>query len=207
MARAGLTRDRVVGEAAALADEVGLQRLTIAAVAKRFGVAQPSLYKHIDSLDGLLRDLAVLGVRELTKNVSRAAAGKARGEALAAIATAYRDYATTRPGPYEASLRAPAPTDAEHIAAAAELLGLAAAVLSGYGIEGDDLTDAIRVLRAALHGYVSLEAAGGLKMARSNELTYHRMVAALDLAYSTWATTAPEAGAGSAPLHTEGKAR
>jgi AcrR family transcriptional regulator len=62
MRRAGLSPERVVAEAAAVADEVGLRQLTLAAVAQRFGVALPSLYKHVDGLDGLQRDLAVLGM-------------------------------------------------------------------------------------------------------------------------------------------------
>ena len=189
MARAGLTHDRVVAEAAAVSDEVGLPRLTVAAIASRVGVAQPSLYKHIDSLDSLHRDLAVLGLRELAREVSRAAAGTARADALFAVADAYRAYAIRRPGPYEASLRAPAPDDDEHDAVAADVLDVAAAVLSGYQIGGDDLVDAIRFLRASLHGYVALEAAGGTKMPRSNRLSYHRMIAGLDLAFTAWSST------------------
>lgn len=189
MARVGLTHDRVVAEAAAVADAVGLSRLTVAAIASRVGVAQPSLYKHIDSVDSLHRDLAVLGLRELAREASRAAAGRARTDALLAVADSYRAYAMRRPGPYEASLRAPAPGDDEHIAAASEVLAIAAAVLSGYQITGDDLVDAIRFLRAALHGYVALEAAGGTKMPRDNDLSYHRMIAGLDLAFTAWPST------------------
>lgn len=190
MARVGLTRDRVVHEAAAIADELGLHRLTLAAIAAKVGVAQPSLYKHIDGLDGLHRDLAVLGVRELTLEVSRAAAGRARTEALLPVADAYRGYATRRPGVYEASLRAPDPHDAEHTAASDDLVGVAAAVLTGYSIAGDDLVDAIRFLRASMHGFVALEAAGGTKMPRDNDISYRRMVTALDVAFASWASTA-----------------
>jgi len=42
MPRAGLTAERVVVEAGAVADEVGLDRLTLAAVAHRFGVSVPA---------------------------------------------------------------------------------------------------------------------------------------------------------------------
>ncbi len=189
MARARLSHDRVVAEAASIADEVGLSRLTLSAIASRVGVAQPSLYKHIDSLDSLHRDLAVLGVKELTLELSRAAAGTARADALRAVSAAYRAYATRRPGPYEASLRAPAPGDTEHTAVAAELLGVAAAVLGGYRITGDDLVDATRFLRSALHGYVAIEAAGGTKLPRDNDLSFQRMITALDLAYNAWPST------------------
>ena len=41
MPRAGLTTQRVITEAATVADEVGLDRLTLAAVAQRCGVSLP----------------------------------------------------------------------------------------------------------------------------------------------------------------------
>jgi AcrR family transcriptional regulator len=59
MPRAGLTETRVLEDAERLADEVGLSQLTLAALAARLGVRQPSLYKHIDGMDGLQRGLAI----------------------------------------------------------------------------------------------------------------------------------------------------
>ena len=57
--RAGLTQARVVDEAVDFADEVGLSKLTLAALAKRLGVREPSLYKHVDGMDALQRDIAL----------------------------------------------------------------------------------------------------------------------------------------------------
>ncbi len=101
----------VVSAAADVSDEVGLDRLTLAAVANRLGVKLPSLYKHIDGLDGLRRDLAVLGVRELTEVLGSAAVGRAGHDALVAVAGAYRRYAAAHPGRYAATVRSPAPGD------------------------------------------------------------------------------------------------
>ena len=196
MPRAGLTPQRVVEEAGAVADAAGLDRLTLAAVAERFGVAIPSLYKHVRGLDGLRRDLAVLAVRELTAALSRAAVGRAGRDALHAMADAYRAYATAHPGRYAASVRAPDPGDSEHLAAAADALDIFFAVLAGYGVRGDDAIDAIRGLRAAMHGFVTLEAGGGFGMPQSVDASYHRLVDALDTALTAWpaadAPTPPE---------------
>jgi AcrR family transcriptional regulator len=189
MPRAGLTPQRVVEEAGAVADVTGLDRLTLAAVADRFGVAIPSLYKHVRGLDGLRRDLAVLAVRELTAALSRAAVGRAGRDALHAMADAYRAYAIAHPGRYAASVRAPAPGDTEHLAAADDALGVFFAVLAGYGITGPDAIDAIRGLRAAMHGFVALEAAGGFGLPRSVDASYHRLVDAFDTALTGWAAT------------------
>src|SRR5205814_2140053 len=117
--RAGLNAERVAAEAAAVADEVGLDRLTLAAVAQRLGVSLPSLYKHVRGLDGLRRDLSVLSVRELTGVLSAAAVGRSGRDGLVAIAAAYREYARAHPGRAAATVRAPDPGDAEYLAVAA----------------------------------------------------------------------------------------
>jgi AcrR family transcriptional regulator len=188
MPRAGVTHDRVVTEAAAIADEVGLQQLTLAAIAQRFGVTLPSLYKHVGGLDALKRDLAVLGVRELTAALSAAAVGRARSDALHAIADAYRDYANAHPGLSVAAVRAPDRDDAEHVAASEAAFAVLLAVLDGYEITGEDAVDAIRSLRAVMHGFVTLEEAGGFGLPRSVDATYARLIDALDTAFAGWST-------------------
>jgi AcrR family transcriptional regulator len=190
--RVGLTGDRVVDEAAALADEVGLQGLTLSAIAARVGVAQPSLYKHVSGLPEVRRALAVRGVRELRAELLMATAGKARGDALGALADAYRSYAHEHPGLYEASVVAPEPGDAEHVQASEEILAVVTAVLAGYEIAGDRAVDAIRAIRAALHGYVTLERGGGYRMSRDLDWSYQCLVAVLDNALSGWPATDSE---------------
>ena len=70
MPRAGLTPERIISEAAAVADEVGLDRLTLAAVAQRCGVSLPGLYKHVRGLDEVRRGIALLAVRELAAAIT-----------------------------------------------------------------------------------------------------------------------------------------
>jgi AcrR family transcriptional regulator len=191
MARAGLTPERVVHEAAIVADQIGLERLTMAAVAERFGVALPSLYKHVRGRDGLQRDLAMLGVRELTVALSRATVGRSRSDALRSLAGAYRDYARARPGLYAASVRAPSPGDTEHLATNDEALDVVRAALAGYGIAGAAAIDAIRALRAALHGFVTLEEGGGFGLPQSVDASFTRLADAFDAAFSNWVAPAP----------------
>jgi AcrR family transcriptional regulator len=189
--RAGLNRERVVQAASAIADELGLERLTLAAVAEHFGVALPSLYKHVGGLDDLRRELRILGLRQLAAELSRASVGKAGGAALAGMAHSYRSYAHRHPGTYAGTARAPAADDADHLHAAAELLQTVFAVLSGYGIEGDDAIDATRFLHAALHGYVSLEDGGSFQMERDVDHSFQRLVDAIDAAFAAWSSPTP----------------
>ena len=180
MPRAGLTPDRIISEAATVADEVGLDRLTLAAVAHRCGVSLPGLYKHVSGLDEVRRGIALLAVRELTGAGARAATGVTGADALRALSAAYRSYALAYPGRYAASVLAPAPGDEEHIEAAVQAFEIISAALVGYHLEGAALIHAVRIWRAACHGIATLQSAGGFGLPESVDVTFGHLIDALD---------------------------
>jgi AcrR family transcriptional regulator len=184
--RAGLNTDRVVAEAAELADEAGPDHLTLAALAARLGVRQPSLYKHVASLDSLQQLIAQRAKVEFADVLGRVAIGRSRDDALVAMAYAWRAWAREHPGRYQIGQRAPAPGDAEHVAVADRVVAVMTAVMAGYGLAGDDAIDAVRAYRSALHGFVSLEAGGGFGMPVSVDRSFGRLVHALVRAISSW---------------------
>ena len=183
MPRAGLTTQRVIAEAATVADEVGLDRLTLAAVAQRCGVSLPGLYKHVSGLEEVKRGISITAIRELTASAAAAAAGVSGREALAAISVAYRQYARSAPGRYAASVRAPTPGDQEYADVTNQALAVVSAALKGYHLDGADLIHAIRMWRAACHGLTSLEMAGGFGLPESIDATFERLIDALDRAF------------------------
>lgn len=185
MPRAGLSPGVVVAEAARVADEVGFEELTLTEVAERFGVAVPSLYKHVDGLDGLRRGVSILAIRELGAALSAAVARSPRAP-LPAVARAFRDFARTHPGRYAATVRAVDPADAEASEASREVLDTVLAVLERYGLSGVDAVDAARTLRAALHGFVELETIGGFGLPRQVDRSFERLVEILDSAFRAW---------------------
>jgi len=180
MARAGLDTDAVVAAAAALADAEGLESVTLARLASTLGVRSPSLYAHVDGLDDLRRRLAVRGALELAAALQKAVAGRSRADALSALADAYRAYARAHPGSYAALQRAPALGDAEGAVAATGVVDVVLAVLRGYDLEGDDAIHAVRIVRAALHGFVTLETGGGFGLPLALDDSYARLVDVLD---------------------------
>ena len=182
MPRAGLDRSRVAAAAASLADERGIGQLSLAAVAQELGVRTPSLYNHIASLDALQHEVCLLALEELATRLSAAAVGRSGAEALQALASAYRAYALEHPGRYAATLRSPAAQDEALAEAAGRVLAVVTGALRGYGLEGDDEVDAVRALRAALHGWVSLEQAGRFGLPRDVEQSFSRMLDGLDAA-------------------------
>ena len=58
--------------------------------------------------------------------------------------------------------------------------------MDGYGLDGDDAIDAIRAYRAALHGFVSLEASDGFAFPAHVDRSFDRLVHALVRALSSW---------------------
>jgi len=187
--RAGLTAERVIAEAAAVADEAGLDRLTLAAVAQRCGVSLPGLYKHVGGLEEVRRGIAIAAVREQTAQLATAAAGVSGREALHAVSAAYRSYALARPGRYAASVRAPAPGEQEYADAAEQAFAVIGAALKGYHLEGAGLIHAIRMWRAACHGLASLESAGGFGLPESVTETFEHLISALDTAFTELGTS------------------
>ena len=179
MPRAGLDTERVVDAAAQIADADGLDAVTLARVAGGLGVRAPSLYNHVAGRGGLLRALALRGVRELTAALRDAAVGRSGADALRATAHAYRAYAHAHPGLFAASVAAPAPGDAEHQAAARETVDVVFAVLRGWSLDGDDAVHAARTFRSAVHGFAVLEAAGGFGMPVDLDDSFDRLVATL----------------------------
>jgi len=178
MPRAGLNTEAVVQAASAIANADGLEAVTLARLAARLGVRSPSLYKHVDGLDAIRRALAVKGLAEASARIQRATVGKARDEALLALAHAYWRFARDEPGLYAASLRAARPGENDVAAAGEALLGTVLSVLTGYGVKGNDALHATRGLRAIIHGFVSLDAAGGFRLKLDLEESFDRLLIA-----------------------------
>lgn len=186
MPRAGLTRDRVADEALTMVDEVGLAQLTLAGLAQRLGVRQPSLYKHIGSIADLRRDVSVRSVRLLGTALARAAVGRSGADSIRSMATTYRQWALAHPAWYEASQAKPSAGDTSHADDMLEVIATIAAVLTAYELEGDDSIDAIRALRSMLHGFVTFEAQGTFELTADIDRSFERMIDGYVVALAQW---------------------
>lgn len=178
MPRAGLDAEAVVAAAAGLADEDGLAELTLARLAAALGIRTPSLYAHVDGLGDLRSRLGARGAREMASALQAAAAGRSGADALRAVATAYRAYAHEHPGTYAAAQIAS--DREENRAAGGAVVGVLLAVLEGYRITGDAAIHAVRAVRSALHGFVSLEREGGFGMPLSLDESFVTLVEMID---------------------------
>ncbi|MET7309004.1 MULTISPECIES: TetR/AcrR family transcriptional regulator [unclassified Streptomyces] len=186
MVRAGLTTDRVVEAAADLADSIGLDKVTVSALARGFGVKDASLYSHVRSVQDLRTRVALLAAGEFADRLGTAVAGRAGKDALIAFADAYRAFALERPGRYAATQIRLDPAVVAGSTAYHRTIEIIYAMLRAYDLSEPDFTDAVRLLRSTFHGYSALEANGGFGAPRDVQASWHQCVEALHLVLERW---------------------
>jgi AcrR family transcriptional regulator len=150
----------IIKAAANLADTVGLDRITLAAVAKNLSVKTPSLYNHIEGMLGLKRELAVFAVKSLTEKLTQGTIGKSGDEAVKSLLSAYREFAKERPGLYEAAGKSGRRDDEEMLAVRTQLISVMIKVLALYNLSEDNVIHATRVIRSIASGFILHESAG-----------------------------------------------
>ncbi|MFJ5758802.1 TetR/AcrR family transcriptional regulator [Neobacillus sp. NPDC093182] len=162
--KVGLEITEILEAATELADQYGMQEVTLANLAKKLGIRPPSLYNHFDGLGGLRKKMAIYGIDRLHAILAQAAIGVSGDEAVLTISKAYINFTRKHPGLYEATLMAPDMEDADIQHAGSKIVDLTVRVLQAYRLEGDTALHAVRGLRSILHGFSSLEKSGGFKM-------------------------------------------
>ncbi|MEU7800971.1 TetR/AcrR family transcriptional regulator [Micromonospora arborensis] len=188
MPRQGLTSARVSAAAAELADSVGLSKVTVAAVARHFGVSDAALYVHVRSRDALIEHVAVRAAAAFADDLAIAVAGRAGHQALVGFANAWRAFAVAHPGQYAATQLPLPPEVGTNSAGHLRLIELSYAMLRGYGLDEPALTDAIRFVRSTFHGFASLENADGFGHPRVVDASWHSILDAVHTTLSNWPT-------------------
>ena len=175
MPRAGLSKQRVVDAAAHLVDTEGVAALGVARLARELGVRPPSLYKHIRGLEELHRELGLRAADALAQACRDAAMGRARLDALLAVAEAFRRVAKANPGTFGFA-QVVRKEDEEWQRRTWAGVEPVLAILAGYGLDHEASIHAARSLRAGLFGFVTLELAGGFGLPEDLDASYRYFV-------------------------------
>ncbi|KOP82865.1 TetR-like C-terminal domain-containing protein [Cytobacillus solani] len=162
--RIGLDLNTIVKAAAEIADADGLEAVTLATLSRKLNIRPPSLYNHIEGLPGLRKELALYGIEELERYLSRAAAERAGDDAVRAMGEAYLTFARRKPGLYEATFYTIDMEDTDIKLASEKIVNLVIQVLQQYGLHGVNAVHATRGFRSILHGFASIEQKGGFAM-------------------------------------------
>jgi AcrR family transcriptional regulator len=172
--------------AMAIADERGLDAVTMTSVATHLGVRPPSLYGHVKDRTALLDRLSVYALARLADDLAAALAGRSGREALAAFADAHRRFALRSPGLWLA-LQRPLPPEIVAVSEGRRISQLAAATLRAYPVPDGDMVHAIRFLGATVNGFLALERSGGFThSAPGPDSSWTQALRALDALFSTW---------------------
>lgn len=159
--RVGLDKNIILETAGKLADAKGVSNVTLKALAEELGVKPPSLYKHINGLDELNRELMLYGWKSLEKEIAKVAIGKSQDDAIIAICYAFRDYVSLHSGVFEAMLWYNMYQSEEHLEATSGIVSMLFQILDGYDIKDEQKVHIVRMLRGFLQGFLSVESHGG----------------------------------------------
>lgn len=180
--RTRLTKTAVIEAAVRLLNTEGPNALTLNRLADELGIRTPSLYNHVDGLPGLQKDLAVLNAKQLADRLSEAAIGKSGDDLFIEVAQAFRNYVKENPGLYLSTLRASgtqAAPDPALIHEEERTLKVALVVMDSLGLQGEDAIHAVRAFRSMVHGFATLEIAGGFGLPQDCDDSFRRMATAL----------------------------
>ena len=160
--KTGLDKDKIIEMAANIADEKGLANVTLKVLATELGIKSPSLYKHFSGgLDELNKDLMLYGWRSLETEITKAAIGKSKDDAIISICHVYRDFASRHKGLFEAMQWYNMYQSEEHLQATSGTVSILFQVLEAYGLSEEQKVHIVRMLRGFLQGFSTIESHGG----------------------------------------------
>lgn len=174
--RRGLDLQIILQAAIEIADQEGVEAVTLATLAKKLSIRPPSLYNHIDGITGLRKKLAFQGLEELYSHLAQAAIGRSKDEAVHEMADAYVTFSRNHPGLYELTIGINDLDDLDIQHAGKKIIDLIIQVLNGYGLKEDEALHAVRGLRSILHGFSSLEQKGGFGLPLDLDVSLHLLI-------------------------------
>ncbi len=180
--RTRLDKNAVLQAAVEILNTEGVQALTLSHLADTLGIQTPSLYNHVDGLGGLQQELAVLNACLLADHLSEAAIGRSGADLFMEAAQAFRNYVKTYPGLYLSTLRSSGtqPVPDEDLRREEErTLKVGLAVMSSLGLQGEEAIHGLRAFRSVVHGFATLEVAGGFGLPQDCDESFRRLVSAL----------------------------
>jgi AcrR family transcriptional regulator len=151
-----LAHEDVLVGAESIVDRDGWAALTMSALAKELGVKPPSLYHHVDGLEGLRAELQGRTLREMARAQTARAAGRSGLDGIRALAEGHRDFALRFPHRYLGLTSGVLDRDVLRLTNL-RLGDVVTMVVRTSGIPAKEIARIMRSLFAVIHGAVSLE--------------------------------------------------
>ncbi|MBW4624045.1 MAG: WHG domain-containing protein [Brasilonema octagenarum HA4186-MV1] len=179
-----LRQQDVIEAAIACLEKEGESALGVNRVARELGIKPPAIYKHLDGNAGLRRAVVLAIWRKYLTYSQEQMAGLSEPHALLrAGGHATRNFARLHPALYKVMMQFQLqPTEPDAAALIQESLGLLKKSLQLYELNDSQLIDVMRMVNAAIYGFISLEQAGLMTLEHSTDTSYEVMLNALIVA-------------------------
>ena len=152
-----VTKEAVIQVASDIADEKGLNNVSLKAVAENLHIRTPSLYNHVESLDSLLRTMAHKGMRVMNDRMSKAAIGKSGDSAIKSVCIEYLNFMIEHPGVYETIQWATWHGNEETAEIFKNYTTLLTTLIRSCNLKSPQIDDILNLLAGVLHGYTTLQ--------------------------------------------------
>ena len=176
-----LTPQDVIRAAIDCLDKEGESALGVNRVARALGIKPPAIYKHLDGNTGLRRAVALEIWRNYLTDYQNQTTDITKPRALLLIgAQATRNFAQRYPARYTVMMQYQLrPTDLEEAKIIYDSLRLFEKSLQLYELSDDALIDTMRMVNAAIYGFIVRENSELMTLNRSTDRSYEVMLNAL----------------------------
>lgn len=152
-----VTKTAVVQAASDIADEKGLNNVSLKAVAEKLNIRTPSLYNHIDSLDDLLREIAHNGMNKMNEKMTKVAIGNSGDTAIKSVAVEYLNYIIEHSGIYETIQWATWHGTEKTEEIFGNYTSLLLTLIRSCNFKPEYTNEILNLLTSVLHGYTTLQ--------------------------------------------------
>lgn len=176
-----LSRQDVVAAAIACIDREGVSALGVSRVARFLGIKPPAIYKHFENGADLQRATAIALWQNYLAECQQHLNGQAiTPDLLKQVGHFTRNFAKQHPARYQVMMQVQLqPSDPASNATIQQSLNFLRQALHGYNLNEEQLIDVMRMLNAAIYGFISVEQAGMMTLPRSTDRSYEVMLNAL----------------------------
>lgn len=176
-----LTKQDVIAAAIACLDQEGESALGVNRVARELNIKPPAIYKHLDGNAGLQRAVALTVWRQYLTECQQQTNGITDSQELFRMsARATRNFARSHPARYRIMMHYQMrPTDSEEAEVMQDALKFFQTSLHLQGLNHDALIDVMRIVNAAIYGFIMREQAELMTIDRSTDESYEVMLDAL----------------------------
>lgn len=176
-----LTRQNVIAAAIACLEKEGESALGVNRVARELNIKPPAIYKHLDGNAGLRRAVALAIWRNYLTDCQQQTDGITEPQVLFRLsARATRNFARSHPALYNVMMHYQMrPTDLEEAEIIQDSLHFFQKSLQLYELSNDALIDVMRMVNAAIYGFITREQLELMTLNRSSDESYEVMLDAL----------------------------